>query len=488
MSQRHSVGRGRRRSFVRLGVKLLIALGASIAGGVGVAWLASNLGRVDKAVLGPALPPLAITLSFVFAACGIATLARKRLFQAFDAFLPPGESALRAITLILVAAAIYEVVRVFLFMFINYWPTDLPSYHYAGRALIEGMDPYDPVDLNALAGRRVFPYLYPPLLAMLWTPLAKMPLEIAHAIWQSVSLMALGASALLCIRLANPETPTTRAATVIAAFLVPLGHPFYSAAQHGSLSVVLSFLLILFFERMHRGKEITAGIVLAIACGLKGLPALLLVYLAVKRRFRALVVALIAGGVLLAASVSIVGLDLHLRFVVEVMSQIGYAVHSDLGFDPAYHPANQSLNGFLSNLFDCGGNWGCSLAVVAICAAFALPTLWLVSKRREIDGAEASALVFMLLLVSPITWLHHMVLLLLPATVFTAKVVSGSWRPRWWFLIAVAYAAILANDFGRPVTAIKFFGPWHHLRFSMLVLLYVVSWSLLRNERERTER
>ncbi len=469
--------------WIRVGAAYLLLLVFSIAAGTGIAWIATHFGRVDRAVIGPLLPPLAISMSFALIIFGVAAVHRRRLFSWFDSFIPPEEKGHRAIVLIVAAASGYEIVRIFLFMFLDYWPTDLPSYHYAGLALAREMNPYDATVLTDLAGKRVFPYVYPPLVAILWMPLSEFPIEIVFSLWQTLSLSALIASMMLCVRLTEPRTTVARTAVSIGVFIVPLGYPFYMAAHHGSISVLFTFLILLFFERLSRGKDVSAGAVLALLCGIKALPALLLLYLLLKRRFLAIVSTLVAGTMLLGASVLVAGFDVHWEFVTEVVPEIGYSLHSGLGFDPTFHPENQSINGFMSRVV-FAGQAGVSAVVVAVCLVFAAPVAWIVAKKREIGAEEASAVIIALLLVSPITWFHHLVLLLLPAVVLASRITDGFWRPRWWPLVALAFAAILAHDLGRPVMPVKLFVLWSHIRFFMLVFLYAVSWSALRASKQ----
>ncbi len=451
----------------------LLLLVAALAGS-GIAWLAVSYGQVDVRVHGPLFPPLAISLSFVIFALGLAFLNVARIRAWFDGLIPPNEKALRTVIFVIGVVSAYETVRVFLFMFIDYWPTDLPSYHFAGMALKKGMDPYSVSNLTELASGRVFPYLYPPLLAILWMPFVGVPFEIVSTFWQILSLVALVASLFLCLRLAQPSNLAARAAALICALVLPLGNPSGITAHHGSISIIFAFLIILFFERLSRNKDHQAGIILAFLCGLKALPILLVIYLLLKRRFRALLTTLFLGAILLGVSVSIVGWEIHWQFVVDVAPEIGYAVHSDLGFDASYHPENQSINGFMNRVI-CNGWSSCSFIIIILCLMVAFPMAWLVARRREVDGIEAAALATVLLLVSPITWFHHLVLLHLPAIVLVSLFAGGIWRPRWWPVVVLVFAVIMAHDFGRPIMPIRFFTPLSHARFFMLIALYIVS-------------
>ena len=190
---------------------------------------------------------------------------------------------------------------------------------------------------------------------------------------------------MFCVRLARPRRRGTRGRARLGV-AATVRSPSFFVAHHGAISGVFVFLLLLFFERLQRGRERTAGVVLAIACGIKVLPVLLLPYLALKRRWRALIAAVAAGTILLAMSILVTGWRIHWEFITQIAPQVGYATHSGLGFDAVYHPENQSLNGFLSRLVCPDG--GCGILIGLACLAVVLPVAWRVSRRREIDGAE----------------------------------------------------------------------------------------------------
>jgi hypothetical protein len=456
------------------GARLALHLGALAAAvllGLLVAWLATALGRPDGRAVGPLFAPLAIAGGFVGFGLLLGALHARDIRAAFDRFLPPSEKALRAIVLLVAVGATYQTVRLCLFHFLGVWLTDFPSYHYASLALSRGLDPYDPTRLAVVPGQQVFPYVYPPFLALVWMPFARLPLATAGAIWQALSLVALAGSLALAVRIARPSSPAARAAALLTALLLPLGVPTFVGVHHGAVSFVFVFLVLLCFERLRRGSDVAAGAALALACGIKVLPVVLLPYLALKRRWRALFAALAAGAVLLLLSVLAVGWQVHWRFVTEIAPQIGYATHSKLGFDAVFFAENQSLNGFFSRSI-CGAGSGCAGIVVALCLATALPVLWSAARRRDVDGVELSRVAIVLLLVSPITWLHHLLLVNLAAIVLATRIVDGAWRPRGWPLVVLAVAVILAHDAGVVVPAVRDFVPWTNLRLFMLLLLY----------------
>ncbi|HQH72980.1 MAG TPA: glycosyltransferase 87 family protein, partial [bacterium] len=86
---------------------------------------------------------------------------------------------------------------------------DFPVYYLAARALWNGENPYDPARLSALAqtvegaGYGGLPYLYPPYLARILTPLAWLPYFPAAFTWLAIKCAALEATLFLALFLAR---------------------------------------------------------------------------------------------------------------------------------------------------------------------------------------------------------------------------------------------------------------------------------------------
>ena len=88
------------------------------------------------------------------------------------------------------------LIGVFLYSFVqrNYTHQgDLKTYQLAARAVQAGLDPYVPENLAQLAGRRVFPFVYPPVALLPFIAMAGLPAKtVALAwIWGKVILLGL---------------------------------------------------------------------------------------------------------------------------------------------------------------------------------------------------------------------------------------------------------------------------------------------------------
>jgi hypothetical protein len=144
--------------------------------------------------------------------------------------------------------------------------TDFRAYLEAAGALRAGRDPY--------AG--VYPYLYPPLLALLLVPLTFVPAAAAAWLWAAASAAALAASAALVAR---------GSARVLVLALVFA--PFAATQWNLQANAFVLLLLVLARARLDRGFEWGGGALLGLSVALKPFGVLAALALAVTGRWRA---------------------------------------------------------------------------------------------------------------------------------------------------------------------------------------------------------
>lgn len=90
----------------------------------------------------------------------------------------------------------------------SYSMWDFSAYYWAAKASLAGLDPYNTNEVSTLAGKELFPYLYPPLVTRLFYPLAILPPVAARIIYVALQYLAVAATSLLwrdVIRYASPK-------------------------------------------------------------------------------------------------------------------------------------------------------------------------------------------------------------------------------------------------------------------------------------------
>ena len=245
-------------------------------------------------------------------------------------------------------------------------------------------------------------YIYPPAFALLVSPLAWVPLDVAGAIWLVICQGCLAAAALLVVRWLRP------AAWAITAIIVGTAtfYPLWIDAVQGQANLILVLLITAGVAGIVKG-DARFGVALGVATALKLTPALLLVWLLLDRRFRA-AAWMLAGfaGVTLAAGV--------LRFS-DSLAFFGQVVPALARGTAVY--ANQSLGGVLGRVLSANPYTDPWVALtwmpwLAVGAALALVAVWYWRTRDHSSLARAGSFIPLLPLLSSVTWPHHLVVLL----------------------------------------------------------------------------
>jgi alpha-1,2-mannosyltransferase len=283
----------------------------------------------------------------------------------------------------------------------HYFPAvglDLGIYREAVEAFRAGRPVYD---LTFALG---LPYTYPPVTLSLLTPLAWLDATEALSVLTGLSIAAVfltvwSATGLMGYRGAAGRIGVAGAVTGLALWLEPVS----SNLSLGQVNAFLMLLVVADLAAPDRLWAKGAGVGIATACKL--VPGIFVLYLVLTRRFRAAAVAAAAFAVMTLAG-----------WVTAPDASVAFWLHG-LFLDPsrvaaATGPgfvANQSVRGFLLRSF--GNTPGAAamwvLSALAVTAAgLALARL---AHRRGEETVAVVTVAFTALLVSPVSWSHHWV-------------------------------------------------------------------------------
>jgi hypothetical protein len=130
-------------------------------------------------------------------------------------------------------------------------------------------------------------YPNPPVMAVLLYPLAKLPPLAAALVWFYLKLGLTVVAVLWVFRLVEtPERPFPAWAKALTVLLSL--RPIMGDLQHGNVNLFILFLVVAFLTAFRRGRDLLAGVVLALGIACKLTPALFVPYLIWKRAWRAL--------------------------------------------------------------------------------------------------------------------------------------------------------------------------------------------------------
>jgi hypothetical protein len=296
-------------------------------------------------------------------------------------------------------------------------------------------------------------YPNPPIMALLLRPLAEFPPIAGGLAWFYLKVaMAFAAYALTFRLVEEPGRPFpswAKALTVIVSL-----RPVLSDLTHGNVNLFILFLVVAALTSYRHGRDVLAGIIMALAIACKVTPALFIPYFAWKRSWRAL--AGVAVGLVLFFFV-IPGAVLGWNANAELLSSWVHQMVTPylVGGVVTSEHSNQSLPGMIHRLLTQSpsfstyvndvytpkeyhnllalsphaAGWvvkGCmaafAAAVVCCCRTPTTP------RTRTAFAAEYGLIVLGMLLFSERTWKHHAVTLVLPFGVL-GYVVSGCCRP-----------------------------------------------------------
>ncbi len=268
-------------------------------------------------------------------------------------------------------------------------------------------------DLYTVMSRQGALFTYPPLSAYLFTVLLPFGVTGAGLVLAALTVLAAAVITSLCLsRAGRPGRPPSAVVAwtmAVVAVCLPL-QPLTNTVSFGQIGVLLAGLVTV---DLLTSTRLPRGVLIGVAAAVKLTPALFLVHLWVSGQRRAAVV-----GTATAA-----GLSLAAAVVSPAASRVywGSALWQTGRVGASDGPRNRSLWGLDQRLLS---DHTAALAVTL--TAGAALTVWGSSRARRChrggDDVTALAVVGCLTcLVSPITWTHHLVWLVLALVVLVAR-------------------------------------------------------------------
>lgn len=386
------------------------------------------------------------------------------------------------------------------------YENDFNVFYFAASELLDGRDPYQE-SLHAWT-----PYLYPPVLAELMMPLAWLPLAAAAYVWFLISLSAAVIAARLSAGLAGLQTSEgAEAASALPTHWTPSATRLFVEWVTGSwrrqaLIALLSAVILLRFilDNFKLGQVnliITALAVahvycyatnrrrwsvaaLALAIAIKLTPALLLGYHLAKRRWLFAATTALCAALLIAASFLPFGARTPETFDVF----FNRTVRNQQGFDLAYG-GNQSLRGFVARLAegmqsaehpqvsdtpsDGSVRQPSSALTLALAAILLLVALAAAAVARS-EMAAAAPFFCCMVMLSPLSWKAHFVILILPVAFVIQCALQASTLARKRLLFGVLVAVFALSNLTSKNLFGEGFASWADARSLILLTAFIV--------------
>jgi len=358
---------------------------------------------------------------------------------------------------------------------------DAEVFIEGGRRLLHAAPLYD--GSSAAAG-----YIGPPFQAVFFAPFAAIAawsLVAAKLLWHITGIACLIAGVVLITRswsvaridLGLPAAPAFPAAFApLLAVLLPLQTNF----EHQNMNPLLLALMVGAAWLVVRGSDVAAGVVLGVAIALKAFPALLVIVLVCRARWRAVAAAVGMAIVLTLLPLPVYGMEGYVQLLRDFTRLAGS------GF-PA-RGNNQSLFAAFDRLMGPPDDdfihqaEGAVLIAYCLVAAVLVLTLIIVSTRTRRPAIatitiQLYASIAIAVLLSPIAWDHYWVLMLPGLVVLydsrDARVLGTTGAVAFWC------AAVLITGFARTLLGRELFGLARSLSsytIAGLIIVGVLAW------------
>lgn len=326
---------------------------------------------------------------------------------------------------------------------------DFVNYFGGAQAAAHGGDIYAEFKRSWGSEAWVTAYIYPPFFALLLAPLTLLGLLGAGHVWLAAVQVAFFAAIWMILRV-NPELSRTgRLVFLIASFAFM---PVYLNLKFQQVATLWLLLLTAMLWAALRKREGQAGFFLALAASLKVGPVFFIPFFARLGRWRTALFG--AGWLVLVTGASLLLAPGSWQFFTVVLPRIGLGTNN---WD------NGSVDGLVSRIAEyfpylfgratpAVGKFAIASAVVAILGL----TLFLVGRSGSDSWAlrlGSGAFISALLMVSSVTWQHHLVTLLLPIGIGMAWMSARKPPPVYGLWLTVSYALCWLDRRAFPLPA-----------------------------------
>lgn len=319
---------------------------------------------------------------------------------------------------------------------------DFTVFYAAGRGLLESGDPYNhPISVHT-------PYLYPPLFALLISPLTLLSLPTAATIWYWLNLVFL----IVLVWSAAKYFIGRDLHAIILLLLIPRAG--IDNLWWGQVNILVA-LLVLYWHIWRQRANMLSDIVLALAISIKVTPGIFIVYLLFKKEYQELSRVLVAGLVITLLFL----LPLGTKAPELVIGWFKRTILNGEGFNWAYL-GNQSLRAGIGRFFEAGNTGSAIYPKVTLIdlGATGAQILFLLSivlllgftayqfRRRSLGSdREIAICVILMLMISNLSWKAHFLIMVLPLAVLWKMVLEGRYLAKavimLWVLLCILPAA-----------------------------------------------
>jgi hypothetical protein len=357
---------------------------------------------------------------------------------------------------VLMGMARLRIILILLFSPATYQDRDILQEYLMAKAMLAGMNPYLPLDKLAQLFIGNFPFLthpapYPPFVAIVSTPLTWFSLDHVVIVWFMFELLCLMAISGMITVLWKGRLDWIRAIFIL--FLMLTWYSVMVDLLYGQLTILLTTLILAALLALRKGHKILAGVLIGISMAIKMYTWPLIIYFAIKKDWRTVISSCLTAIGLNLMALFVIGIGPVMDYYLRVMMQVSAIYHSFL--------KNYSLWSIGYRFFEgtrpIGGDYisapplinmpGLAPFVSAgLAAAFLIIGLIWAERSKDPDIAY-SILVCVLVAISPISWDHYYLMVIISLVVLLINLAKHSF-PTWptIIFIIISFMLFFANE------------------------------------------
>jgi hypothetical protein len=291
-------------------------------------------------------------------------------------------------------------------------------------------------------------YIYPPLFALLISPLTHVPPRSAYIIWRQINLALLLLTLVLALK--SADTEFSWPIFLIMAIAALSFFPYHETAYLGQVGGLILFLWTLGVYFTTKSQPLLSAGCFALGTMIKVTPVLVVPLLLLRRQWKWLYAYTAWMVFLLGVSIWRFGWQSHVIYFSKVMPAMscGFPLSTNVSLTTvlqSLHAGRALLSEKLA--FQAEQNtpsWLCTLAKT-IGLGIYIATLWVFTKERRSAGrlpVEMATLALVSVLVSPVAWRHSYLVTLLPVVLLWVETRREVFSGRKYLLLFLATTMI----------------------------------------------
>jgi len=323
---------------------------------------------------------------------------------------------------------------------------DFEAYYNGAMAFRHGLPIYQNMVDFFQAGPYCYkgplPYVYPPAFAVFLSPLSYLSFDNAVLLWICVNHILFMTGLFLLIKTISRKYSWIEFAAIV--FVCMNFTPLFVDYLLGQSNIILFFLVALGLYMYRNDRSVYAGIALALACVIKVIPLLLLLYSLWKRQYKVFVAGMLTLLFVFIYSLLFFDVDLFLWYIKFMINQTLFN---------AYHD-NHSLTGFLTRFLTHSmwvkGVFDSPFAArtsIALSSLFVLGVFLYATRKKskpadKVTLHEYALAVTTMLLLSKMTSTPYLVMLLVPVGILVKELLEYGMSKQWMVILGIAYGIV----------------------------------------------